>query len=48
MCDRIKENDPRMNDINHMLKKSNCMEENLKLNDCLKINNRDWRLCRVI
>jgi hypothetical protein len=41
-CDRIKEDDERMKSMKNI----KCYEENIRLEDCLKQNDRDFRKCR--
>lgn len=44
MCDKIKEDDDRMKST--VISNNPCInKENKILDDCLKLNNHDWRLC---
>jgi hypothetical protein len=43
MCDRIKDDDERI----YKLSKLPCFEVNKKLENCLKLNDRDFRKCRT-
>ena len=42
MCDRIRETDERIID----LEKDECIKVNKTLENCLNINNRDFRKCK--
>ena len=48
MCDRIKEDDFRNTEVRSILSKSGCDQINDKLNQCLKLNKRDFRKCKVM
>ena len=46
MCDRIKEEDQKYQDVESKLKNDGCFEINQKLTDCMNESEHDWRACK--
>jgi len=45
MCDKIKESDIKYKESQELVQKDGCGKENAQLDECLKLNKKDWRMC---
>ena len=46
MCDRIREDDERTQQMKKNEKLNKCLDINKELEKCLQVNNRDFRKCK--